>query len=96
MPLTTLTTIQTIVWIIAGSAAIRLWESPNEWVVWTLIPLLIFEVAVSATLKRVQAGESDLVKTAEDRETFGKVWTTMHRLVWVVVAGFGLYGHTLV
>lgn len=96
MPLSTLTIIQTLVWVIAGSAILRLWNS-HDWIVWTLIPLLVFEMGVSATLKRVvHEGESELISSAEDRETFKRVWTAIHRGVCLAAAGLGIYGHTLV
>lgn len=96
MPLSTLTIIQTVVWLIAGSAVLRLWNS-HDWIVWSLIPLLILEMGISATLKRVvQEGESEWIKSPEERAAFKRVWTVIHRSVCVVAAGLGIYGHTLV
>ncbi|MDH3317102.1 MAG: hypothetical protein OER43_15230 [Gammaproteobacteria bacterium] len=88
--------IQTIVWVIAGTAAWRLWDSPYDWVVWTIIPLLIFELGVAATLKRVvQEGASELVKSEEDLKAFRSVWGKVHTGVCLAAVGLGLYGHTL-
>lgn len=96
MSLYRLNAIQTLVWVIAASAVLRLWNSPHDWVVWTLIPLLIFELGVSATLKRVvQEGASEMVETEEDKEAFRRVWTAVHAGVCLAAAGLGLYGHSL-
>jgi uncharacterized membrane protein len=95
MPLSTLTVIQTVVWVIAGSAVLRLWNS-HDWIVWTLIPMLILEMGISATLKRVvQEGESEMIRSTEDRETFKRVWTAIHKGLCLAAAGLGIYGHTL-
>ena len=90
-----LTITQTVVWVIAGTAILRLWNSPHDWVVWTLIPLLIFEMGVSATLKRVAQGESSMVESEQDRATFRLVWTRVHGVVCLTATGLGVYGHTL-
>jgi hypothetical protein len=96
MWLANIQTIQTIVWVIAGTAAWRLWDSPYDWLVWTIIPLLIFELGVAATLKRVvQEGGSELVKSEEDRKAFSSVWGKVHTGVCLLAVGLGLYGHSL-
>lgn len=96
MPLSTLNIVQTVVWVIAGSAVLRLWNT-SDWIVWTLIPLLIMEMGVSITLKRVvQQRESELIRSDEEREVFARVWTAIHRAVCLAAAGLGVYGHTLV
>lgn len=88
--------IQTIVWVIAGSAAWRLWDSSYDWLIWTIIPLLIFELGVAATLKRVvRDGGSEMVKTKEELITFRKVWGKIHTVVCLAAVALGLYGHTL-
>ena len=88
--------IQTVVWVIAGTAVWRLWESPYDWLVWTLIPLLIFELGVAATLKRVvQEGRSEMVKSKEELMTFRRVWGKIHTAVCLAAVGLGLFGHTL-
>lgn len=88
--------IQTIVWVIAGTAAWRLWDSSYDWLVWTIIPLLIFELGVAATLKRmVQEGGSDLVRSEEELRTFRRVWGKIHTAVSLAAVGLGIYGHTL-
>ncbi|MDX1513228.1 MAG: hypothetical protein R3174_05735 [Gammaproteobacteria bacterium] len=91
-----LTVTQTVVWVIAGTAILRLWHSPHDWLVWTLIPLLIFEMGVSATLKRVAQGDSVMVESEEEKETFRLVWVKVHGIVCLAAAGLGVYGHTLV
>ncbi|HSS65080.1 MAG TPA: hypothetical protein VLS27_11655 [Gammaproteobacteria bacterium] len=88
--------VQTIVWVIAGTAAWRLWDSPYDWLVWTIIPLLIFELGVAATLKRVvQERSSEMVKSPEELDTFRRVWGRIHTAVCLVAVILGIYGHTL-
>lgn len=88
--------IQTVVWVVAGSAAWRLWESSYDWLVWTIIPLLIFELGVAATLKRIaQQGGSERIRSEEELKTFTSVWGKIHTGVCLAAVGLGIYGHTL-
>lgn len=88
--------IQTVVWVIAGTAAWRLWDSSHDWLVWTIIPLLIFELGVAATLKRVVSqGGSEMIKSAEELKTFSSVWGKVHTAVCIAAVLLGIYGHTL-
>lgn len=88
--------IQTVVWLIAGTAAWRLWDSSHQWLVWTVIPLLIFELGVAATLKRVvHGGGSEMIKSGEELRTFRMVWGRIHTGVCLVAVGLGVYGHAL-
>ena len=91
-----LQSIQTVVWVIAGTAAWRLWDSSHDWLVWTIIPLLILELGVAATLKRVvQEGRSEMIKTEEEFRTFRSVWGKVHTGVSSASVLLGIFGHTL-
>jgi hypothetical protein len=43
----------------------------------------------------VQEGESEMIRSTEDRETFKRVWTAIHKGLCLAAAGLGIYGHTL-